>query len=309
MSRPDLQATLGLNAKPFTDALDAVGRNATAGMMGVGRRMGRQMVSGLLAVVGFQFIRRMANETVRWAKDTAGVRQEYEKMGIVVTDEFVGKMVKAGREFNALGAQYRAMMLPVVAGLATGALSFLQSIKEAAAYWKFMYEHNLGSKLDTAADFWTKYYQSQMENLPSWDSSKGFRRNIMTQMAAYSRGGHLSRAQKAWREASSYVAEHSAGPSMSMSDAHAQAGAIALDMRERWREMMDAIVNMSIADPTAFRRGGGGGGGRLASIGGDVGGLNDRVLQIEREQVRLLKAIETNTKPKAGAGTLEISGT
>ena len=95
---------------------------------------------------------------------------------------------------------------------------------------------------------------------------------------------------------------------MSMSDAHAQAGAIALDMRERWREMMDAIVNMSIADPTTFRRGGGGG-GRLASIGGDVGGLNDRVLQIEREQVRLLKAIETNTKPKAGAGTLEISGT
>jgi len=58
-----------------------------------------------------------------------------------------------------------------------------------------------------------------------------------------------------------------------------------------------------------FKRSGGGGGGRLASIGGDVGGLNDRVLQIEREQVRLLKAIETNTKPKAGAGTLEISGT
>jgi hypothetical protein len=96
---------------------------------------------------------------------------------------------------------------------------------------------------------------------------------------------------------------------MTLDEAHGAAGSILLDMRERWKEMMAAIVSMPIADPTTFRRGGGGGGGRLASIGGDVGGLNDRVLQIEREQVRLLKAIETNTKPKAGAGTLEISGT
>jgi len=69
------------------------------------------------------------------------------------------------------------------------------------------------------------------------------------------------------------------------------------------------ILMRSKDQDSKFKRSGGSGGGRLASIGGDVGGLNDRVLQIEREQVRLLKSIETNTKPRPGVGTLDLSGT
>jgi hypothetical protein len=306
MAGNDLTATLGVDGKPFQDGLNNLFSKTTAAVGGVGRRMGQQLIGGMMAVVGYSFIRKMIGETQRWAKDTAKVREEYEKMGIVITDEFANKMAQVGREFTVLGAQYREMMLPVIAGIASASLSFLQNVKEAAVYWKFMSENSLSNKLDVAADYWNEFHRAMQATKPQWQSERGLRWNIMNKLGSLGGGSRAMRAYVAHKSAKSYVDQHSDQPAMTMGDAHTQAGAVLLDMRERWEQMMKSLVFSSASEPFKLGSSSRGGGSRLASIGGDVGGLNDRVVRIEQEQVRILKQIASNTKPKGAGGQLEI---
>jgi hypothetical protein len=206
-------------------------------------------------------------------------------------------MALVGREFTALGVQWKTVMLPVVAGFGKAAMELVQSMKETWRYWKLMYDHALSPRLDTAADFWTKFTEVM----------KGER--LQGREVGFVREGLHNKIARAWREASSYVGQHSEEPKP-VSTAMNIAGAAVASMRAAWNSMWSKIqVFKPAGEPIKLGSGGRGGGSRLAAIGGDVGGLNDRVVRIEREQVRILGEIARNTKamlkPKT-SGTVEI---
>ena len=308
MSRPDLQATLGVDGRPFQDGLNRVFQSTNAKMAAVGRTMGRRMMGGILAVLGVQSVTRMISETMRWARDTQRVREEYERMGVVLDDEVVNKLANAGKEFARLGMTTKLAWLPVMSWIAETFAAIAVLIEASAKavnsfrkeYLRYRKEV-IAKETDERSTFWGTFFGTLSDTARDPGSGAGGKETNWQQF------------KRAWREANAEVAilRHNVhGGDPNFSDVTASASAAFKKVYDDLIARITASYGATApAEVTKFNLGRSGGGGRLASIGGDVGGLNDRVLQIEREQVRLLKAIETNTKPKAGAGTLEISGT
>jgi hypothetical protein len=296
MAGNDLTATLGVDGKPFQDGVGRILENTTRGMAGVGQRMGRRMTSAFLGVFGYLSITRMVGETIRWAKSTEAVRKEYEQMGIVLSDNVVNQMVSAGREFARMGVQFKITMIPVMAALADASQAIVQAIQRAWAYWSAVAK---GGKEKTES-----MWQRLGENLTvagailTGPRGKG--------SGATGKETNLEVLRRAWNS----PRKVQPGEEPSFSEILKMGDDAVEDFNKKLIDRMTQVYldiqNISPTNDFKLGSSGRGGGSRLASIGGDVGGLNDRVVRIEQEQVRILKQIATNTKPKGAGGQLEI---
>lgn len=299
MAKSDLTTTLGVDGSPFEAGMGKLMDKTTAGMAGVGRQMGQRMTGSLLSVFGYMGVARMISETIRWAKSTQAVRDEYEKMGIVLNDNVVNQMVSAGREFAKMGVSFKITMLPVMVALATTSQAIVQAIQRAWAYWSAV-----GKGAKAKKDGWMA---RTSENL--WVSGA-----ILT--GPRPAGGGATGKETNWEQLKRVRANWRGpltGEEPTLSEIFAKGSSA---MAELDKKIIDGMTQAYLdiqnipAPGSKITLGGGGGskgGSRLAAIGGDVGGLNDRVVSIEREQVRILAQIARNTKPKPNTGgTVEI---
>lgn len=112
----NLIAKLGLDGTGFEAGLMRATKHADAAGASMAKSIGHQFKKIGLAFLGIGALNKFVSETKRWASDIQAVRDEYEKLGIVLDDRMVASMEKMGKEIAKLEIQGKRMFLSLIDG-------------------------------------------------------------------------------------------------------------------------------------------------------------------------------------------------